>query len=305
MRTVTDLGPEIISCENYNGDFVKPKGTERYFFLGGDQDGRVSEVLGLDTVRRLKGGEYVITEADANKVATALADYQARRTNVQLLTIAHGKQALDTAQPVSKSLDGARKFEAKAAYDATNLYVAYKVTSPIKLVNDAPDPTLLFKGGNCLDIQLATDPQADPTRKTPVPGDLRILVSRQNGKSIAVIYRPRVKGFQGKPIVFRTANSESFDSIVTSDKITLDYREDNNLQTFTAMVTIPLDVIGWTPRAGTRVKMDLGYIYGNDGGTKASARSYWKNNSFYANVLNDVPCESRIEPAEWGEATVE
>ena len=26
-----------------------------------------------------------------------------------------------------------------------------------------------FKGGNCLDIQLATDPQADQQRKTAVP----------------------------------------------------------------------------------------------------------------------------------------
>jgi hypothetical protein len=29
------------------------------------------------------------------------------------------------------------------------------------------------------------------------------------------------------------------------------------------------------------------------------------NDSFAANVVNDVPHESRLEPAEWGTATVE
>ena len=51
--------------------------------------------------------------------------------------------------------------------------------------------------------------------------------------------------------------------------------------------------------------MDLGYLYGNATGTQVAARSYWTNNSFSANVTNDVPNESRLEPAEWGQATVE
>jgi len=305
VRTVTKLTPDIISCENANGCLVKPTGMDRYFFLAGDQDGRVTEVLGLDTVKRLPGGEYVMTEEDSKKVSLAHADYQSKISQAQKLIIAHGKTALMTAQTIGKTLDAGRSFEAKAAYDEKNLYVEYKVTSPVKLVNGSPDPTMLFTGGNCLDIQLAADPQADPKRKTPAPGDTRILVSRQNGKPFAEIYRAKVKDFHGTPIVFRTANVESFDVIETVDRITLDYKEDNYLQTFTAVVTIPLDVIGWTPRAGTKVKMDLGYIYGNEGGTKTAARSYWKNNSFNANVLNDVPCESRIEPAEWGEAQVE
>jgi len=74
---------------------------------------------------------------------------------------------------------------------------------------------------------------------------------------------------------------------------------------FRALVTVPLDLIGWTPRPGENVRMDLGYIFGNPTGTQALLRSYWTNNSFSANVLNDVPNESRLEPAEWGMAAVE
>ena len=50
--------------------------------------------------------------------------------------------------------------------------------------------------------------------------------------------------------------------------------------------------------------MDLGYIFGNELGTSAMARAYLKNRSFSANVLKDVPNESRLEPAEWDEVQV-
>jgi hypothetical protein len=53
------------------------------------------------------------------------------------------------------------------------------------------------------------------------------------------------------------------------------------------------------------VKIDVGYLFGNAPGTQVAARAYWVNNSFSANVTADVPNESRLEPAEWGSATVE
>ena len=40
-------------------------------------------------------------------------------------------------------------------------------------------------------------------------------------------------------------------------------------------------------------------------GTQTAARAYWCNNGFSANVTYDVPNESRLEPAEWGQAVVE
>jgi len=48
-----------------------------------------------------------------------------------------------------------------------------------------------------------------------------------------------------------------------------------------------------------------GVIFGDAAGTQAALRAYWTNNSFSANVTADMPNESRIEPAEWGTATVE
>lgn len=298
------LGPDIIACENYNGQLVKPKGMDRYFALGGDQDGRITEVFGLDTVKRLAGGTLTITEEEARLVAQATTEYQAKLAKSQRLVLVRGRQALDSSPPVAKLVNASQSFQARAAYDDKNLYVMYDVASPAPLVSGIADPQLLFKGGNCLDIQLATDPQADAKREIAAVGDLRLLISRQGGKSLAVLYRPKVKDFKGQPIVFKTANVESFDSIETTDQVALEYQQ-TTTGSFKAVATIPLAVLGWRPQPGTKVKMDLGYIFGNGEGTKAMVRSYWSNNGFSANVLNDVPNESKLTPKEWGLAEVE
>ncbi len=313
-----DLGGQpcdIIACENGNGQIVKPKGMNRYFALAGDQDGRVSEILGLDTVKRLPGGKYNLPQEDVQKAKAAMDQYQARLAKSQKLRIVRGgRKALDVAQAVKKVNSISQGFEARAAYDAENLYVRFDVTSESELVNSVTERRLVFKGGNCLDIQIAADRSADPKRKTPAPGDVRILVTRQAGpatkvnqaKPYAVIFRPKVAGFKGQPIVLNSpTGKESFDSIEVCDKIALDYKKTPDAPVFTAVVTVPLELLGWRPQPDSKVRMDLGYIYGNSQGSKAMRRSYWTNNGFSANVLDDVPNESRLEPNLWGEGEVE
>ena len=47
------------------------------------------------------------------------------------------------------------------------------------------------------------------------------------------------------------------------------------------------------------------YIFGNAEGTRTAIRAYLYNNSFSANVVDDIPNESRLEPEGWGMASVE
>jgi hypothetical protein len=302
------LGPDVIACELFSGQLVKPVGMGRYFLLAGDQDGRITEIIGLDSVKRLAGGTCVLSQSDAKAAAEALEEYERSRARTKPLVIVRGKPALAVAEGVEKVVDDGRSFRAAVAYDEDNLYVSYDVTSPHRLVNSVTDPKLIFKGGNLLDIQLATDPNAPADRKKPVPGDVRILVSRHDGKPRAVVFRPKLKGFQGDPTVLASpTGTESFDVIETADeKIILEYRERRPGDVFTAVVTIPRTLVGLDQlNPGDELKMDLGYIFGNEPGTQAAIRAYWTNNSFTANVLGDVPHESRLEPHEWGVATVE
>jgi hypothetical protein len=290
-------------CESFYGNLVR-LANGRTLLLAGDQDGRVTEVLGLETIKRFDGA-YTLTETEVTAAASAKADYERQKALAKPLNIVRGKAQLAQAPTVGKAVDATRAFRARAAYDETHLYLQYEIDSPAELVNAHPDPQTLFRGGNCLDLQLATDPAADPKRKTPAPGDLRLLVTRQEKKPVAVLYRPKVKGVAGEPIVLISpVAKESFDAIeVVSEKVGLEYKARTG--GFTATVTVPLALLGWQPQPGTTVRLDLGYIFGVPTGNLTERRGYWSNNGFAANVVNDIPHESRLEPAEWGTAAVE
>jgi len=53
------------------------------------------------------------------------------------------------------------------------------------------------------------------------------------------------------------------------------------------------------------MKMDVGYIFGNETGNITARRAYWSNRSFASQVTQDIPHEARLEPSEWGKVTVE
>lgn len=299
-------GHNVIGCEwVHGGHFVKTDKEGRYFVLAGDQDGRVNEVIGFDTVGHLDGGTYSITQDQSEKVRTAHEEYQAQKAESQKLVVVRGQKALEATEGVGKQIDDNRSFEARAAYDEKNLYVRYRVRSPFPLTNSVREPQILFTGGNCLDIQVATNPNAPAERDEPAPGDIRLVVTRQDGKPVAVLYRPKVKDFNGEPVVLDSpVDEESFDQIkVLSDRIDLDYKKQPG--GFRAQVTVPLELIGWKPRPASTVLMDLGYVFGNRTGSDTAMRSYWSSNSPEANVTDDIPDESRLNPEHWGEAVVE
>ena len=302
------MGEDVGQPEGQGGALVsvvtKPGTAPRTLLLAGGQDGRVTEVLGLDTIKPLPASIFTLTPEQTKLAADAQTDYNLRSGMVEQLVIATDLKSLDIGTGSSKALDEARRFTARAARDDKNLFISFDVTSPSDLINAAADPKLLFKSGNCLDIQIATDPNADPQRKTPAPGDVRLLVTRQNDKAFAVLYRPKVKDFKGEPIVFNSpTGKESFDEILVVDTVGLEYTKTGS--GYKAVVSIPLDLIGLKLTKGQSIKMDLGCVYGNATGTQAAARSYLFNNGFSANVTNDLPNESRLEPSLWGTATVE
>jgi len=299
-----ETGPDQIQCEWFTGQLVKLK-DKRWFLLGGDQDGRVLEVLGLNTLRCFEG-RLTITPEDARQAAAALADWSAEKAKAQSLVLGRCSGSLDwdNLPAVKIDVDQRRGFTVQAAYNATDLLLRYEVRSPFELVNGTPEQNMLFKGGNLLDIQLATDPAADPKRQKPVAGDLRVLVTRRNGKPLAVVYRPKQAGFRGQATVFTSpTGQESIDRIEFWDDVKLQYAKTEN--GFQAVVCLPMARLGLRLTPGTVQRMDVGYIFGNSTGNTTALRAYWSDKSFTAGVTEDVPHEARLEPAQWGNATVE
>ncbi len=306
-RRKVGRGPYAGQSEGQGGSFVKLTidGKERIFAIGGSNDVRVWEVLGLNTIREIPGGTYVHTEANVAKSKAALDAYEEAVSGQHRLNIvAGGKEALSTAPVSSRWVEGGRGFDVRAAYDDNALFVRFDVTTPHNLNNAVADPRIMFRGGNCLDIQIATDQNADPKRTKPAPGDLRMLVTRRNRRTFAVLFRPRIAGFEGeRQVLTSPTGEEAFDDIDVVEGFKLDYAGTD--AGFTATVTIPHSLTGLKLKTDGKLRMDLGYIFGNADGTRSNIRAYLFNNSFSANVIDDIPNESRLEPAEWGEATVE
>jgi outer membrane protein assembly factor BamB len=305
-RRAAGIGADTGQPEGQGGSFVRLTlgEKERTFVIHGGQDVRVWEVLGLDAQRELAGGVYVHTAEDVAKARAAQEAYVAAVAAAQPLRIVRGRAALAQAEAAVRTFEDGRGFEARLAYDADHLYLRFDVTAPHGLANAQGEPHILFRGGNCLDIQVAADPAADPQRPGPLPGDRRLLVTRQGEKPFAVLFEPKVAEFAGAPVVLTSpTGKEAFDRIAVVENVGLEYRK--TAAGYTATVTVPHALLGLAPAPGTTLTLDLGVIFGNAEGTRTLRRGYLFNNSFTANVVDDIPHESRLEPARWGSATVE
>jgi hypothetical protein len=293
-RLMLNRGQDEGQPEGQGGYFGKLKldGKDRYFAIGGGQDARVWEVTGLDTIKDLPGGTYSITPEFAAKAEAAQREYKMALAAGNRIVI--GKDLAD-AKTVQKELENGWGFKAKVAHDAKNLLLDYEVVSETPLLNSVPDPKLIFKGGNCIDIQLENN-LGEP---------VRVLVTQYNGKPFATVYFPKVKEFKGEPtVLISPTGKESFDEIRFLENIALTVEKTE--KGFQAKVALPLEALRLKLKPGQKLKMDLGYIFGNVQGVgKAVRRAYLSNNSFAANVIDDIPHESRLEPKEWGEAVVE
>ncbi len=295
-RVLTERGAYEGQPEGQGGYFgrlkVEEGKPERYFIIGGGQDARVWEVIGLETIKDLTGGTYEHTPEMVAKAEQAIREYKMAVNAASQIVI--GKD-IASAKTVEKELDTGAFFRIKVARDERHLLVDYEVKSDIMLVNSVPDPKLIFKGGNCLDIQL------ENSRGEPV----RALITMRNGKPFAALYFPKVKDFQGEPTVFNSpTGKESFDQIIFLENLAVTCEKTDF--GFHARAAIPLQALRLELNSGQKLKMDMGYIFGNaQGAGKAMRRAYLFNNSFSANVVDDIPNESRLEPKEWGEAVVD
>ncbi len=295
-RLMLERGQDEGQPEGQGGYFnrlkVEEGQPERYFAIGGGQDARVWEVVGLDTIKDLPGGTYEHTPELAAKAEKAMHEYKMAMAAANQIVIGRD---IASAKTVEKELEAGRAFKIRMAHDGKNLIAEYEVNSDTQLVNTSPDPKLIFKGGNCMDIQL----------ENSLGEPVRILATMYNGKPFAVLYFPKVKDFKGEPTVFNSpTGKETFDEIKFLEGVELSSEKTD--KGFRARAAIPLEKLRLDLKPGQKLKMDAGYIYGNaKGAGKAVRRAYLFNNSFSANVVDDIPNESRLEPKEWGEAQVE
>jgi hypothetical protein len=296
--------------ENFSGYFFRHRENGKVYLMAGDTDARIWEVTGLDTLRRASGA-VTITAKDRALAEQAFLKKQvaaAAKTTLRLsrapgaLKVDGRIQEWDMKKGVTLEAGSGRSARIALAYDQENLYAAYQVEDSSPMANAGKEFSLLFKTGDTCEVMLATDPTADAKRTKPAAGDLRLLFSVLEGKPVAVLYVPVVREGEKSPKTFSSPNqAEVFDRVVLLAEAQVAVERSENGYTLEACV--PLAALGFAPRSGMVTRGDVGVLFSDQGGSRTVLRAYLFNKK--TSIINDIPTEARLQPAEWGRVEVE
>ncbi|PTY00980.1 hypothetical protein DB346_15355 [Verrucomicrobia bacterium LW23] len=275
----------------------------------GQQSVLVVELKGFDSVRRFDGPAFTVDDA----AEAAIAAYQPASTTdnqPKEYTVTRAKRSLSVDNPrdwsglpqLSLSRSGSPENALiRLAYDDANLYVACTVTDDSPLKNEGKDFRQLFKTGDAVDLQIG--PKVDSPQKDAGKDDSRVLFSMLNGRPVAVLMDPVAPGIPvdlgytyNSPV-----GSSRFDRVQVRDDIAVSASTQGN--TYTVRAVIPWKVLGITPASGLRLSGDFGFISSDSAGRINVARTYWSNRQ--TGLVNDLPEEARLTPAQWGTLKLE
>ncbi|HZZ73941.1 MAG TPA: hypothetical protein VFE24_16935 [Pirellulales bacterium] len=268
------------------------------------------EVTGLDTVVRIPGGMLKV-DAHDQQVARQFREEQLqasagkKRLVIKAATpkfTGNLEQDFKGAEIISFKKQDENPVRAAATWDDHHLYVAWEVKDSTPWVNGATDETAMYLGGDTVDLQLGTNPAANPQRTAAEAGDLRLSIGNFQGKPTSVVYR---KISQTKrPAIFSSGVIKSypleFAAVVSGVDVKVTIAAKSG---YTIEAAIPLSVLEFTPQAGLHLRGDLGVTHGDPAGRRTRLRTYWSNQ--HTGIVDDAVFELMLEPAHWGELSFE
>ncbi len=276
---------------------------------------------GFDSIQRLNAGTLNVTEKDITRAQELLQQREIAR--LKFLGSGLLKVALLPDAPIMDGnledwagadwveIDqrGRENLSAAVSISGNQLFAAWKSSYPTLLANSGENDLAPFKTGGALDLMIGADPHADPKRQQPVPGDLRLLITRiplnipkekiPKFQTKALLYRAVVPGTKDSEKVpfsspWRTIYFDKVEDI--SGEVTLAEDKKGNFE-----ISVPLERLGLKPEPGTRIRGDIGVLQGN--GSETTARVYWSNKA--SAIVSDVPAEAQLTPALWGNWEIE
>ncbi|MFA6293057.1 MAG: hypothetical protein WC637_14815, partial [Victivallales bacterium] len=247
------LDEYTVAVENFSGCWFRSASDKKvYFVIGGTGDSRIMEVKGLDTIRR-SNGAVTVSSSDLAKAKTSASGKSAEgKAAISGKAIVKCVGALPPLKgdikagwkdvpPLLEVSHGEKPgYKVRALHDRKSLSLVYEVNDSSPMLNSGNDYRLLFKTGDAVDFMLG--PAGD--RRSPVAGDLRILVSKTKGKLTAVLYRPiKLAGQESVPATFASPSRKIEMERVTEEAgIKCDLVEKTDGYILKAI--IPFDVIG-------------------------------------------------------------
>jgi len=253
----------------------------------GQQDVRVAEVVGLDTVQDLLA--FPVT-ASEEQVAQAKAFVPAKGVLQKMeYTITRGGAfAPDVKIGDDAILVRVGREEvgrAQLRYDDQNLYVAWQAFDRTPWVNKGSHAPEAFKTGDSVNL---------------FAGNARVLLTSLNGKSTAVVYKPQGPG--EKRYVFKSPVRETSFQYVKEEPA-IQWQAAPGQGQYTVVATIPWAVLDVKSSAGMKLKGDIGILFGDDTGARTAQRVQWADKE--TNVVNDLPTEAEFSAVRWGDWTLQ
>ncbi len=315
------LDPIAMPQEAFHGNFVKLE-DGRYLALAGFSEMNIVEVQGLDDYVRLRQVVEVTEEElertrewEQNRVREDIASrsmvIEAQRVKTPIMI---DGVAMDFEWPARRHRLVPHTIYFRMAYDDDYLYLCWQDEGDFgALRNTGEDFRRLFKTGAALDFMLATNPAADPDRRHPVQGDIRILIAFVKDEPRVVLYEPVAPNATAAAAwrVSTPAGGETaFDRVrlLPQARVARMTRfvetQWNEFNQTTIEARIPLRDIGLKVDPEAVYAGDWGVLLSNDGIT-INQRLYWANRTAAAAHTADEPTEARLEPRLWGQIRFE
>jgi hypothetical protein len=280
----------FIGGEPFGGSFsLAADGTPTLQAGGGGC--RVYAIRGLDSLREQPRGRISVTDEQiAAAVRLNPSPDEAAWTAPSLVLPYRAEGSSQGMLRVAEWVSGSNRVKLDGSWNEQAMKLRYTVEESTPWVNNGFDPYMMFKTGDCVDMQLG------------VPGLMRIQVSREagggNGQSV-VRYRFQTDDPGASP---RDYNSPTRQFRVDDVSLRSDVGVSVSVEggRYTVNLVVPHSVTGLDGNslAGTSLPADFGVIFGDEKGEIDLSRAYWSNKSTV--IVNDVPEEIVPKPAKWG-----
>lgn len=307
---IMDDTPPGMGAEDFGGSIaVTPEG--QLYIQAGKTAFVNLRVVGLDQVAELGTGALSVSPDELDQAAKLREKLLQRSVGTRQAIVPKatvtfsGNLAKDFGRDLIRfEKSRADRTEVGIAYDDEMLYVGWQVSDATPWVNGADDPSQLFAMGDTVDLQLGTDPAADPDRKQPVLGDLRLSIGNFQGQPTAVCYRPVADGGQAKTYFSGTAkDGYTVQDVRVLEGVQITVTVDERSKRYVVEAAVPLASLGLSPTSQMTIGMDVGVTFSDPDGEDTVLRSYWNNQ--HTGLIADEVRELMIEPSRWGRITFE
>ncbi len=297
------IGPTFTRQGGETSSFASQAPDGRLYLINGANSAHhFLEIKGLDTARRFEQ-ELVISEADEAAIASASRDSALAAREQPLLVIQHlaAPPAADSWQLdaegvlLTTSRKGGRGARIALKTDGRLLYLAARVRDESPMVNQGDNWQIPFLTGDCVDLMLAIDPQADPRRRQAAAGDVRVLFTELRGEPMAVLYRPVSPG-ASEPVQMLATTIDEVRRLPECE-VTIHRDTDG----YTLFAQLPLASLGITSLPAS-LRGDVGIIYSDATGRDRDQRLYYYN--AHTAMVADLTTEASLTPDKWGDILI-